>query len=212
MTTKGSNLSDEKAKELRQKVRDAIKVQTDATMKTAELLYAVCYGTVRQGNADVPLAVAWGYDDFDDFAERELEMHETNARGLVMLYEELCHKRSFDPGMLPNSITKLRKLARMAKHCRDDRQLRSWIAKSKDMSCCELDHAAEEEFGIGSSRLKRLGFTLKLSHYTTLLRKLRVARESFGVHSNGLALSKIVDEWTEMHERDDRVRTKKRAS
>jgi hypothetical protein len=124
------------------------------------------------------------------------------------MHEELFCKREFQEGTLPTSITKLRQLARVSKRCKDERQLRSWVAKSKEMSCCEFEEAVENEFGEGSGRFKRLGFSLKLSSYTSLLRKLRGARESFGVQSNGEALTKIVDEWTQLHQNVDRVRTK----
>jgi hypothetical protein len=213
MISKGNTLTADQAASLRQNVRDAMGAQTKATIHTAELLFDVCYGTVHQGHADVPLAVAWGHDDFDEFAEHELGMHQTTARGLVLMYEELYGGRHDDQtqGTYPNSITKLRQLSRVSKRTKDERTFKSWVGKSKEMSCCEFEEAVEAEFGEGSGRFKRLGFSLKLSHYTALLRKLRGARESFGVHSNGEALSKIVDEWSEMHERTDRVRTKKRA-
>lgn len=210
--SKGSTMTDEEAAKLRKTVATAIEAQTHATLRTAELLFDVCYGMVRQGNADVPLAVAWGHDDFDEFAEHELGMHQSTARGLVLLYEELFVTRGLpiaDPPV--KSITKLRQLARVSKRARDERQFKSWCGKAREMSCCEFEEAVENEFGEGSGKFKRLGFSLKLSHYTALLRRLRMARESFGVASNGEALSKIVDEWTEMHEREDRVRTKKRA-
>lgn len=206
--SKGNTLTGDEAEKLRQKVRDAIGAQTKATIHTAALLFDICYGEVQQGNGTVPLAVAWGHDDFDEWAEHELGMHQTTARGLVILYEELFVKREYPEGTYPASITKLRQLARVGKRAKDERSFRSWIAKSKEMSCCEFEEAVENEFGEGSGRFKRLGFSLKLSQYTATLRKLRMARESFGVHSNGEALSKVVDEWAELHASTDRVRTK----
>jgi hypothetical protein len=205
---KGSNLTAAEATTLRQHVRDAMAAQTKTTLRTAALLFDVYYGTVRQGNADVPLAVAWGHDDFDEFAEHELGMHQTTARGLVHMHEELFCKRDLKEGSYPHSITKLRQLTRVSKRCKDGRTFGSWVAKATEMSCCEFEEAVENEFGEGAGRYKRLGFSLKLASYTSLLRKLRGARESFGVESNGEALTKIVDEWSELHQTTDRVRTK----
>lgn len=206
----GKSLSTTEASALRENVRSAMKTQTEATVRTAELLFDVCYGTLRQGNEDVQLVIAWGHDNFDVFAEEELGMHMTTARGLVYMYEELFMRRQYPAGYYPDSVTKLRQLVRVSKKSRNEQQFKSWVGKAREMSCCDFEMAVEEEFGEGK-RFKRLGFSLKLSHYTTMLRRLRVARESFGVASNGEALSKIVDEWSDMHERSDHVRKRKSA-
>lgn len=206
----GNSLSLAEASTLRENVRTAMKGQTDATVQTAKLLFNVCYGTVRQGTEDVQLVIAWGHDNFDLFAEDELGMHMTTARGLVYMYEELYMRRDFPAGYYPDSITKLRQLTRVSKKVRNEMQFKTWVGKAKEMSCCDFEMAVEEEFGEGR-KFKRLGFSLKLSHYTTMLRRLRVARESFDVASNGEALNKIVEEWSDLHERTDRVRKRKSA-
>jgi uncharacterized protein YoaH (UPF0181 family) len=40
------------------------------------------------------------------------------------------------------------------------------------------------------------------------MKRVKSARDSFGVQSNGEALSMIVDEWYEQHQKEDRTRKK----
>jgi hypothetical protein len=73
-----------------------------------------------------------------------------------------------------------------------------WVGKAREMSCCEFEEAIEAEFG-SDRKFRPLGFRLKLSKYSAFMRKMRSARESLHVASNGEALSMIVDEWHERH-------------
>jgi len=192
------NHSEIEATSLRTKLATAMTAHTKANLAVAELLFEACYGYVRRGNEELPLVVAWGHDDFDEYAEHELGMHQTTARGLVVLHEELYVRRSFTEGTLPHSITKLRQLAKISKRLKDGAAMNRWVGKAREMSCCEFEEAIEAEFG-SDTKSRPLGFRLKLSKYTAFMRKMRSARETLQVASNGEALSMIVDEWTSMH-------------
>ena len=207
MTEKSITHSEAEASDLRKKVLAAMVTHTSANIALAELLYAVAHGAVRKGSENVPLVVAWGHDNFDEFVEHESQIHQTTARGLVSLYEELYMRRSFPEGTLPASITKLRLLAKVSKRVPDGRAFNGWIAKARELSCCELLEQVEAEFG-SDRKFRPLNLRLKLNKYTAFMRKMRSARDSFGVSSNGEALSRIVDEWHEQHAKTDRVRAR----
>ncbi len=207
---KNVTLSEIEATALRSKIATAMIAHTKANLAVAELLFDACYGYVRRGNEDVPLALAWGHDDFDEYAEHELGLHQTTARGLVVIYEELYIRRSFNEGMLPNSITKLRLLAKVSRRVKDGAAMNRWVGKARELSCCELEEQVESEFG-NDRKFRPLGFRLKLSKYTGFVRKMRSAREELQVASNGEALSMIVDEWYDRHHSKEGVRAKRSA-
>jgi hypothetical protein len=207
---KKTTLSEIEATALRSKLTAAMIAHTKANLAVAELLFEACYGYVRRGNEDVPLPLAWGHDDFDEYAEHELGLHQTTARGLVTLYEELYVRRSFTEGMLPASITKLRLLAKVSKRVKDGASMNRWVGKARELSCCEFEEAVENEFG-NDRKFRPLGFRLKLSKYTGFMRKMRSAREELHVQSNGEALSIVMDEWYERHHAKEGVRAKRSA-
>jgi hypothetical protein len=75
------------------------------------------------------------------------------------------------------------------------------------MSCCEFEAAVDDAFG-ESKKYRPLGFRVKLSKFPAFMKRVKSARDSFGVQSNGEALSMIVDEWYEQHQKEDRTRKK----
>lgn len=207
---KEETYSTEQAKELRAELASMVEAEAKVTLKTAEVLYRVYHGLVRQNTGTVPVWLAWGYDTFEDFAEdpNGLDMHMGRAKGLVYLYEELFVKHTFAEGVLPNSITKLKQLAKVSKKVKDTAGMKKWIAKARDMNCCEFEEAVDQEFGTGG-KFKPLGFRLKLGQYSTFVKRLRAARDSYEVQSNGEAMSRILDEWWVNHNSVDRVRAKR---
>lgn len=206
------SLTETDANALRANIKTAMAAHTAANLAVAEALFEVCYGTVRKGNEDVPLAIAWGHDDFDEYAEHELGMHQTTARGLVVVHEELFVRRSFNEGTLPQSITKLRQLAKISRRVKDGATMNRWIGKARELSCCEFEEAIEAEFG-SDRKFRPLGFRLKLSKYTAFMRKMRSARDTLHVHSNGEALSMILDDWHDRHgKKMDRAQPLKRSA
>jgi hypothetical protein len=201
-------MTEAEATELRAAVKKAKEASTRSSLALAELLFKVCYGSVRKGGADIDLALAWGHDDFDEFAEHELEIHQTTARSLVVLWEELFERRRYSIDNLPHSMTKLRQLAKVSKKAgTDGRTMNGWVAKAREMSCCEFEAAVDDAFG-ESKKYRPLGFRVKLSKFPAFMKRVKSARDSFGVQSNGEALSMIVDEWYEQHQKEDRTRKK----
>jgi hypothetical protein len=188
-------LNAEQAKALRAELVSCMEAHTRVNLDLSKLLFKVYYATVRQGNADVPLVVSWGHEDFDEFAEHELGLHQTTARSHVTLYEELVHRREFPPKSLPNSITKLRVLTKICKVPGiTDQQIRAWAAKAKDMSCCELQHEYDEKY-LNKQGTHPVRFSVPSGSYKSFLKKLEKAREAFETNSNGEAMNKVLEDF-----------------
>lgn len=190
------------ASKLREAVRAAAQHQTSACVNLAQLLFNVRFGTTASG---VALAVAWGFDSFDTYAETEVGMHAHTAQAYVQIYDELFIRRGLALDELPASITKLRLLSKISRHVKDARELSKWITRAKARStCCDLEAEAEEQYGITGSRHKTVSFSLQWSRVAPLMRAIRAARTSYGVESNAEALSAIVDEWMKENRKPSR--------
>lgn len=203
-------LSDAEVKALKEKLRTLTESTCKVTLALAELLTRVYHGVVKQNNQDTPVVQMWGFEDFDHFAEASekdggLDMHQTTARRLVLMYEELFQRRSFPEGTLPYSITKLKELYSVSKHVTDARTMMKWVGKSREMTCCEFAEAVDQEFGTGK-KLRRFNFGLKPTHYTNFMKKLTLAREALGGETKGETLMMVLEEWTASQ--TDRVRRK----
>jgi hypothetical protein len=204
-------LTSEQAKELKTEVSQMLTAQSKVTLKTAEVLYRVYHSTVKQNTGEVPLWSAWGFESFEEFAEEPagLDMHMGTAKSLVSLYEELFVRHEFAEGLLPDSITKLRQLAKVSKKMKDTQGMKKWIGRAREMTCCDFQAAVDKEFGTGTP-FKPFNFRLKMGEYPKFAKRLRAARDSFAVHSNGEAMAMILDEWWQTHQSVDRVRAKAR--
>lgn len=197
----GQPLAAGAADKLREELRDACKEHTKAAMRIAKGLFDVCYGTVTTAkDGEIPVALAWGHESFSEYAEHELGIHAGTARDYVLVYDELVIRRSFPDGHLPDSITKLKLLARISRRTPDARDLNRWIGKARDMSCCELENAVDAEFGERGKR-KNMSFYMKWSHIKPVQKGIDEAKELFGVETNGEALAQIVGQWAEMRSR-----------
>lgn len=195
-----STLTEKQASELRGELRSAIAAHTKAAIRVARGLFEVKWATTRDKGSDVPLAVAWGFDDFEDYCEHELGIHGGTANLYALVYDELCVRRSFDDGILPDSITKLKVLARVSRHVKDGRVLQGWIARSRELGCCDLEDAVETELFGGRGRKRTLSFYMKWSRVAPLLKRIHEARTQYGVGTNGEALTEIVNDWAARHE------------
>lgn len=203
-------LTQDQAKDLKSEVLQMLAAQSKVTLKTAEVLYRVYHSTVKQNTGEVPLWSAWGFDSFEDFAEEPtgLDMHMGTAKGLVYLYEELFVRHEFADGVLPDSITKLRQLAKVSKKVKDTAAMKRWIGKAREMNCCEFQEAVDRELYPDTTKYRPMGIRLKMSEYAQFRKRLQAARDSFAVHTNGEAVSRIVGEWWQTHQGADRVRGK----
>lgn len=175
---------------LRALVLSAVGEHVNTGLALAEILHRVYTGTVEAKGGEVPLVESWGHDDFHSYAEHELGMHGGNALRYVRIHELLVKR--FNAKDLPQSITKLGQLARVAKM--EPRVLSSWIAKAHKLSCCELEHAINDHFGFAEGK-RRVIFQLTRSHGDSLHKKVAAAKESLGSDTLGEALFTIVREW-----------------
>lgn len=201
----GDTVNEQKAAALREQLREACVASTKATLEVARLLYEVYYTTTRVGKVEVSLAEAWGFESFDEYVEHELHMHMGPAHALIEVWDELYTRRSFQPGQLPNSITKLKLLARLSRRYPNDNDIKPWLAKAADLSCCEF----QDEFDaliFGRGRKRAVSFSFKTNAAKQVLQRVATAKEVFGVTTNGEALAKIVEEWSEMMEKTANAR------
>jgi hypothetical protein len=189
---------------LRARLIEAMAAQTGATLVLCKLLFESYYGSARIGNRDIPLAVAWGHENWDEYVEHELGIHMGTAASYVHVYDELMNRRQFGDGELPNSITKLKLLARLSR--KKGLDIHDWAKKSKAMSCCELQAEVDALGGKGVRR-RTLAFYMQWNAASKTMSRLKSAKESLGASTNGEALAKIVEQWSDLNEKTSRIRT-----
>jgi len=166
----------EQASKLRVHVLDQLEVHTQACIGFAKALFETYYGKVK--GSETKLVEAWGFPDFDSFCEKELLWHGGTCRSYVRVYDELCVRRNFEPGELPNSITALRELAKIsAKHAKDARKLGKWVALSKKHTACEFHDLVERELYGSGGRKWRLGFSMSRAARDRILKRIAAARD-----------------------------------
>jgi hypothetical protein len=194
MTTKDPHtFTPEQSEQLRAHVLDQLKVHTDACIGLAKAFFEVFYGTVKGTNAS--LVMTWGFDDFDHFVEKELLWHGGTARSYIRVYDELCVRRQFNEGALPPSITALRELSKISRKVIDARELDRWIKRSRELTACEFK-AEVEAFLYGKHGKRRtIGFAMQWTAAGRCLKRIREARETLGLGTNGEALERILNEW-----------------
>lgn len=184
----------EQSTHLRAHVRDQMRAQTDASLGLAKALFEVYYGTTKED--EKPLALSWGFADFDEFAEKELLMHGGTARSYVRVYDELCVRRQFDEGTLPPSITALRELSKVSRKLTDKRELDRWIKRAHELTACEFKDAVDVEIHGKARRMKSIGFYMSWGAAGRVLKRIREARETYGFSTNGEALERILNDYT----------------
>ena len=183
----------EQSTQLRAHVRDQMRAQTDACMGLAKALFEVCHGTIK--GSDQELAHAWGFESFEEFAEKELLMHGGTARSYVRVYDELCVRRQFDEGTLPPSITALRELAKVSRKLTDKREVDRWIKRAHELTACELKAEVEMEIYGKKGRFRHIGFHMQWAVASRCMKRIREARESLGMKTNGETLERILIEY-----------------
>lgn len=199
MTTTSTKPWDEEyATEIRKKLRGLCDQHTNATLALCEILFKAYHAVVKTNEGEIPVHQAWKFESFDAYVEDELEIHHGTAMAYINIWDELYIRRSFDPGVLPNSITKLRQLARISRKYRGDmRNMLRWVARSKENNCCDFENLVDQEFG---ERGKRKGvlFTIKWARLRPLMKAIEEAKEQFGVSTKGEALTQIVEQWASL--------------
>jgi hypothetical protein len=200
----------EQASKLREHVVDQMKQHTEASIALAKALFETRWGTIK-GSA-TKLVEAWGFPDFETFAEKALLMHGGTAKSYARVYDELCVKRNFAEGELPPSITALRELARVSRKIKDQRELHRWLKLSKTSTACEFKHEVEREVYGRKGRVRDLHFAMKWAVATRCMDRLREARERYGLKTNGEAFERIMNEHTFGKRTTSEIRGLRRAS
>jgi hypothetical protein len=202
--TAAATLTEKEAKDKREAIRAAATEHTRVSIHLAKLLFDVYFGHVMVGKEEVPLTLAWGWEKFDEYAERELGIHKGTAHSLIRVYDELIVHRQFEEKDLPDSITKLKQLAKVSRQNKGG--LSEWIKKARDMSCCEFEEAVEHETGGGKVRKKNLSFYVKWAQAKRVMGTIREAKEEFGDTTTGEALSHIIEQWGDLRQKTAKIR------
>jgi hypothetical protein len=207
--TSAAAMSEREAKEKRELARSAATAHTRVSLHLAKLLFEIYFDRVMIGKDEVQLTLAWGWESFDEYAERELGIHKGTAHSLIRVYDELVVHRQFEEKDLPDSIAKLKQLAKVSRQNKGT--LSEWIKKAREMSCCEFEEAVEIETGSGKGKKKNLSFYVKWGHAKRLMGTIREAKEEFGDATTGEALSHIVEQWGDLRQRTAKIKRLKAA-
>lgn len=134
-------LDKEGAKSLRDRALAAARAETRVSIEYAEVLWATYNGAVTIGGSPIPVWEAWDYKSWNDYVERELEIHITPARAYVRMYQKfyIDLKGEWDEALLV-SMTKMLALCKVVKKTNAD----YWLKRAAKMSCCELNEAINQ--------------------------------------------------------------------
>lgn len=215
MKEAAQNLTKKQGDDLRQHVKEAVAAETGAALVVAQKLYDVFYGTTTNAKGEtISLSESWGFPDqhgragsgFDDWVEHELHWHMSKARSYIRVWDELFTRRSLDPATLPDSMQQLRMIAKIAARVDDVRELKQWVTKSKQLSCCEFEAEVEEHFGFGKGKRKTMSFAIPLNFIKRSQSTIQRARTQYGASTTGEALVKILQDWNEAHAKAEGAR------
>lgn len=193
--TKVKNFTQSDASQFRTEVKSLVSAQTGSCLALAAALHRVFYGEVEMASrAWKPPYEAWGFQDFHDYAERELGMHGGTARRYVRVHEELIDSPNIKirNEKLPNSITKLMQLTRVARM--EPTRLIDYIRESHRLSCCELEAKIDREFTKKAS-YRSVSFHMRGTSAATLMVRLRRAMNQLDIETYGEALVTVVEQW-----------------
>jgi hypothetical protein len=199
----------EQAERFRSNVRDHIKTHTDASIQLASALFYARYGTLK--GSSKTLVEAWGFPDFETYAEKELLIHGGTAKAYVRVYDELCVRRKFDEGVLPPSFTALRELSKVSRKLTDQRELHRWIKKAHELTACEFKDEVEKEIYGRAGKRRSLGFSMPWGAANRCMKRIREAREAYGFKTNGEALERILTDHSVGKRTASEIRALKRA-
>lgn len=189
--------TEKEATDLRARAKDQAEALTKSALVLAETLFAIHYSTVFVGSAEMSLVQAWKFESFHEYAEVELGIHGSTAMKYVSVHDSLILGEGMIRDELPNSITKLIQLTRIARS--KGRSVKSWLKRAKEYTCCELENAINEELGERGT-FKTKAFYMTSSQVNTLNRYLRQAKDVLGTSTNGETLAKIVKQWSDLQQ------------
>lgn len=192
--TKDHVFNPEQSTQLRAHVHEQAKAVTQASLALAHALFETYYGRTKDKGEH--LAIAWGFESFEHYCEKELLTHGGTCRSYVRVYDELCVKRSFDELELPPAITALRELAKVSKRLKTKSEFEPWVKRSHKITACEL-RAEVEAFLYGKGGKRRhLGFHMQWAAAGRCMKRIREAREVLGLATNGEALERILTDYS----------------
>lgn len=185
----------------------ALKVFTNATRASfamAAMLYETYYGTIQSGDGSklgresIPLWEAWGFKSWNDYAERELEIHQSTAASYRRVHEVFQIKIGGNwDSKYSVSFTKLRALCRVV----TPENVNVWLKRASKMSCCEVDEAVQAVL----HGKKRAGANRHFAVFLTnreliqINSIIEVGHQKFPeVERRGEILTKILEQWNQL--------------
>lgn len=199
MSQQEVKLTKKQADALRSKFDSATRASAEAAFHLCELLYESFVSVVNTDQGWKFVWEYWGYKTWFDFVEIEVGMHETTAHTYKKVWEvfgvELLNAWDFSE-LLP--ITKMRILSAADIN---KRNVKSWFAKAKRMSCCELQ---AEVYGTEVQHTLAVNVTKR--ELQAINKALNVARSDYENPkkvTRGELLVGIIKDWQKSRVQDD---------
>jgi hypothetical protein len=160
-----NNKTVKQANDLRQKALSYVSSLTSSYFDFAAVLYEIKYGMTPAGNGEVPLIEMWGFSSWFEYVEHELGMHWGRAERLVRIHGTYiidCADIVKRSELEELGITKLLDLTRVV----TPKNIRGWIKRSKDASCCDVREAIDAAREGRINRGKRRTLHVEVSAHT----------------------------------------------
>jgi hypothetical protein len=150
-------MTQKQAEALRERALSFSRSITVTYLQFAAVLFEIKNSWSPLADGEVPLITMWGYKSWYEYVEHDLGMHWGRAQGLVKIYEVFMVECA---GLVPEGeleemgVTKLRDLSKVV----TPRNIKGWMKRSKDASCCDVREAvrAAVEGRIGRSDRRTL--------------------------------------------------------
>jgi hypothetical protein len=181
-----------KADSLREKAKELSNSNARASFELGKILYEIYYSDVLVSGKPIPIWKVWGHDSWFNYVECELHMHVHTANSYRNVYDVfgVSLKGSFNPDdLLP--ITKMRALSRIV----TKQNLKSWLKKAGQLSCCQLEDEIEIELTGNRKKTKHFSVLMTKSQFDDVKEIILKAKEIFGDIDNGDVVARVFNQW-----------------
>jgi hypothetical protein len=193
-STEPKGLSPRQADAFRARVTDIISSGRKTAMDLCWAAYESDVNMTRVKGKLVFCWAAWGYESWEDYVGKELDLHMTTAYAYKKIWETfyVTFEGAWDPSLLVG-ITKMRHLssAPLTKS-----NINAWLRKAAKMTCKELSEQIFDHDGMRSFAVPVTSAQLKV-----MQRTLDEAKTTFSKGENmsrGQLMTNIMREWLEL--------------
>jgi len=193
--TTGKQLSPKKAAQFLEKIQTIVQAGREASMELCWAAYESDVSMTRDSKGELVFCwKAWGYDSWEEFVGKELDLHVTTAYAYKKIWEVFYVELAgaWDVSLLLG-ITKMRHVSNVEGLTKSN--VTAWLKRAKKMTCREL-------VPLVYNQPEKFSFAVPLTarQMKTTKKALDQAKTVYGNEkmTRGEAITEILQEWMQM--------------